>query len=115
MLGTNDCNPLNSDSVRAGYGNDYREMIELLQGLSSQPRILLCYPPPLFAINKTSDSLIRKEIIPIIDQLGTDYNLKVVDTYFLVKDYPANYPDSIHPDAQGATTLAEIITDALEL
>ena len=115
MLGTNDCNPINNDAVRADYEKDYREMIELLAGLSSQPRLLLCYPPPLAAFPNNSDSLIRNFIIPIIDTLGRAYEIEVVDTYYRVDDYPANYSDKLHPDREGAVTLAEIIAEALGL
>lgn len=115
MLGTNDSNPTNSDSVRANFENDYREMIDLFQGLSSHPRILLCYPPPIHALDPMADSLIRMELIPIIDRLAEDYHLEVIDTYFQVDDYPINYSDKLHPDKRGAETLAQIIADALDL
>jgi lysophospholipase L1-like esterase len=115
MLGTNDSNPTNSDSVRANFENDYREMIDLFQELSSHPRILLCYPPPIHALDPMADSLIRKELIPIIDRLADDFRLEVIDTYFLVDDYPANYSDNLHPDKGGVETLAQIIANALNL
>lgn len=115
MLGTNDSNPTNSDSVRANFENDFRELIDLFQGSSSHPRILLCYPPPIHALDPMADSLIRLELIPIIDRLAEDYHLEVIDTYFQVDDYPANYSDNLHPDKGGAETLAQIIANALNL
>lgn len=115
MLGTNDCNPTNSDAVRANYDRDCREMIDLFKGFSSNPRILICYPPPIHAHSMLIDSLIRTEIIPIIDKIAEDYQLEVVDTYYKVDDYPANYPDGLHPGKGGAETLAAIVKDALGL
>ena len=115
MLGTNDCNHTNSDAVRANYENDYREMIGLFQNMSSQPRIALCYPPPAYDIDFRLDSLIREEIIPIIDKIGDELHLEVIDTYHNVDDYPENYPDKLHPNKAGVQTLAQIIADALKL
>ncbi len=115
MMGTNDCNPTNSDAVRVNFENDYREMVALFQGLSSQPRIVLCYPPPIYSLDLRMDSLIRTEIIPIIDKVADDYQIEVIDTYYNVDDYPENYPDKLHPNKEGMQTLAQIIADALNL
>jgi lysophospholipase L1-like esterase len=113
MLGTNDTNANNSDEVRAMYENDYRDMIDLLQGFSSDPRVVLCYPPPIHALDPIADSLIRNEIIPIIDRLGEDYQLEIADTYYKIDDYPENYPDDLHPNKGGVITLAEIIAERM--
>ncbi|MCF8243594.1 MAG: hypothetical protein K9J37_08825 [Saprospiraceae bacterium] len=114
MLGTNDVHGLNS-AVMANFENDYRDMIDLFQGLDSNPRIVLCYSPPLFQLAPISDSLVKVVIIPIIDHIAEDYHLEVADTHYMVDDYPAHYPDDLHPDIEGAFTLAKIIAATLNL
>lgn len=115
MMGTNDGNPTNSDSIRANFEKDYRTMIDLFQTFPNDPRIVLCYPPPVYAQSMRIDSLIRTELIPIIDRIAEDYQLDVADTYYQVDDYPEHYPDNLHPDKGGVETLAKIIAEALKL
>lgn len=114
MLGTNDTNP-NNVAVWPDYERDYREMIELLQSFSSNPRIVLCYPPPFYLVDPRADSLTKSDIVPILNRLANEYGLEVADTYYQVDDYPANYPDKLHPDKAGSRTIAEIIAGVLRL
>lgn len=114
MLGTNDVHFKNY-GVRQNFEMDYREMIDLFQEMDSEPRIVLCYPPPFYENSPVGDSLVRTELIPIIDKIAADYHLEVVDTHFKVDDYPAHYPDKLHPDREGAHTLATIVAETLDL
>lgn len=114
MLGTNDAHFKNF-GVRQNFERDYRELLDLLQNLDTDPRLVLCYPPPYYENNPVGDSLVRTELIPIIDKVAADYHLQVVDTHYKVDDYPAHYPDKLHPNREGALTLATIIAEALNL
>lgn len=112
LLGTNDCNYQNSYTRLTDFEKDYSDMISLIQSKYPQPEILLCYPPPIYAESFAIDSLIKTVVIPSVDNIASGFKLKVADTHYQVNDYPANYPDRIHPDKAGAATLARIIKQA---
>jgi lysophospholipase L1-like esterase len=113
-LGTNDSKPWNwkySDK----FEQDYRKMISDFQSLSSAPEILLCYPVPVFETKwGISDSVVVYGVIPAIDNLAAEFDLKIIDLYEPFVDNENLFPDKIHPDAEGARQMAEIIANAIE-
>lgn len=114
MLGTNDAHSGNA-AVRYQFETDYRAMLDVFRAIPSNPRLLLCYPPPLYALAPVNDSIVVHDFIPIIDKIANDYNLEVADTHYKVTDYPENYPDSLHANKAGLETLAKIVAEALDL
>ncbi len=107
MLGTNDTKPQNWDAAR--YEADYRDMIEEMQALSSEPTILLLRPVPVFGENMfmIRGDVVRDEVLPIIDRLGTEYDLAVVDLYSALLEHGDLFPDAVHPTAEGGRLIAE--------
>jgi acyl-CoA thioesterase I len=109
MLGTNDANPL----IRRGNGsfvNDYIELVEEFQALSSNPKIYLVKPPPIFSNGTTpSAQYFRDNVIPTIEQVANQTNLPIIDVYSSLINYSEFFHDGVHPDEQGAILIANEI------
>ncbi len=113
-LGTNDSKPQNWN--KENYEADYREMIQTLKALPSKPTIILCRPVPAFTdAFGISDSMIKDEAIPIVDKLGKEFGLTVVDLYAALHDHADTFPDGIHPDEKGSRLIAETLAKAVSV
>lgn len=113
MLGTNDSKPYNwvhKDNFQA----DFISMIDMFKNLPTQPEIILVYPPKAFthAFN-INDSVIFNGIIPIVEQVSVDKNLKTIDCYTPTSEKSEFFPDGIHPNLEGARFMAEIFYKGL--
>ncbi len=105
-LGTNDSKPQNWQ-----YGKDFRkdlnEMLDILQGLSSKPKVYLCLPVPAVKLNYgINDSVITNGIIPVIRSVAKKRKLPVIDLYSVLKPHPDYFPDGIHPNEEGTALIA---------
>jgi lysophospholipase L1-like esterase len=113
MLGTNDTKPKNwphADDFTA----DYRRLIETFQKLDSKPKVILCTPVPAYPENfGISDERIRTGVKPKVEELGKELELPVIDLYAAMSNKKELFPDKIHPNAEGATRMAETIAAAL--
>ena len=113
MLGTNDTKTNNWNAKN--YEKDYQAMIDTFKTISSNPKIYMCYPVPVFKTVWTiNDSTVVKGIIPIIDKLAEKNNLPIIDMYKGMIDQSDNYIEGIHPNEKGARVMAEIIAKAIK-
>lgn len=113
LLGTNDVLDLVAPELFANFEHDYRQLVQSVQNLPSQPRVVLVYPPPLYAASPEGDEKIRTTVIPALDRIAAEYNLQVVDLYHAATGYPANYPDNLHPAAAANQAIAEVLHTAI--
>lgn len=113
MLGTNDARTNLNDSIGNFTGN-YEYMIEhMINGtrrFTSQPRIFLVIPPPLFEnnLNLTSTTF-KEEIIPCIHQVASEMGLPLIDVYTPLVNHPEDFSDGVHPNAQASQIIANTI------
>ena len=115
MLGTNDANPLIRRS-NGSFVNDYIQLVEEFQALSSKPKIYLVKPPPIFCNGTTpSAEYFRDNVIPTIEQVANQMDLQIIDVYSALVNYSEFFRDGIHPDEQGAILIANEIYKALIL
>jgi lysophospholipase L1-like esterase len=111
-LGTNDSKPKHWD--REAYDRDYRDMVDELEALPSQPKIILCRPVPAFSeAFGIRNSVILGEIIPIVDKIAADHHLPIVDAYNALIDYGRTFPDGIHPNEEGCKVLAGAVAEVV--
>ena len=116
-LGTNDSK---TDNWQHGdeFEADMQQMIDELKALDSQPRIFLAYPIKAWKDTWTiNDSIITNAIIPVIDRLAQKNQLEVIDlhTPFSAPEAEALMQrDAIHPRAEGARKMAEIISESIK-
>lgn len=112
-LGTNDSKPQHWN--RDAYARDYRDMVDELAALPSNPRIILCRPVPAFSENfKIRNTVIVGEIIPIVDEIAIEKRVPVVDAYNALLDHGLDFPDGIHPDAAGCNALAKAVAEVVK-
>ena len=130
-LGTNDSKPQNWQHG-AEFKQDLVQMLtELCPELGQLPKnkkkrakalaevktqIFLCTPIPAFKSTwNINDSVIVNGVIPIQQEVAKEYGLQVIDLHTLFgNDSNMMVADGIHPNADGARRMAEIIVDALK-
>jgi len=109
MLGTNDSKPQNW-AYKSQYMKDYYALIDSFKALPSRPQVWICRPVPAFYENFTiRPAVIRDEILPLVDQIGRQENVLVIDLYTALLDYGSLFADGIHPNASGARIMAQTI------
>jgi len=108
-LGTNDSKPQNW-ALKDDFVSDYLFLIDSFAELPSKPKIWICYPVPAFRDNfGIRESVIKNEIIPLVDQIAQLRDVIVIDLYTALSDSADLFPDGIHPNAEGAKLMAEAI------
>ena len=80
------------------------------------PKIYLCTPIPAFKSTwNISDEVIKNQIIPIQQEVATEYGLNVIDLHTLFAgDGDKMFSDGIHPNEKGVSRMAEIIGGVLK-
>lgn len=107
-LGTNDSKTHNWKH-RDEFAGDMQQMIDQLKALSSKPRIMLALPAKAWKTSwSINDTTIVEEVIPIIRRVAKKNKQQVIDFHTpLSADEKMTQADGIHPNAQGATLMAE--------
>lgn len=108
-LGTNDSKSYNW-KYKAGLGKDIETMIRAFRALPSKPTIYLCYPAKAYISQYgINDSIIVHGVMPVISQLASAHNLKVIDLHTATSGMRECFPDDIHPNEKGAVRIAQTI------
>jgi len=94
---------------------DYSALIDSFTALPSQPLIWLCNVTWVVSIPSGIDkTLIRNEMNPLIQQVGTYKNVPVIDLYTSLEDKPHLFlSDGVHWNTEGAKLVAEIVATAI--
>lgn len=109
MLGTNDAKSKNW-VYEAEFVQDYIDFINSYKNLDSKPIIYICYPPPVYdEITGITDERIKGEVIPKIKQVSDAANVSIIDIYSALSNKESLFPDSIHPNVEGAGLIAETV------
>ena len=109
MLGTNDAKPKNWVN-KAHFISDYVELINTYKTLPSSPKIYICYPPPVYGtVAGITDSRIRNEMIPKIQEVALKAGVYTIDLYTKMSGKQELFPDKVHPDANGARQISQIV------
>ena len=109
MLGTNDSKP-NNWTYRDEFVTDYLLLIDSFAQLPSAPDIWICKPVPAFSNSfNISNTVILNEIIPFIDQIAQQRDVRIIDLYTALSGASDYFPDGIHPNAEGAGLMAEAV------
>jgi len=113
QLGGNDTARATISQIEQNFIPDYLALIDAFAQLPSQPRIFVCNPPPIFGGNYGSNTTLRDVIIPLIQQLPTYRAVEVIDMYTPMEELGHLFPDYLHPNAEGAEMLAEIVASMI--
>ncbi|MDH3583098.1 MAG: GDSL-type esterase/lipase family protein [Phycisphaerae bacterium] len=113
LLGTNDTKPHNWKH-KGDFAADTTEMVQAFRALDSKPTVYLCRPVPAFPGRwGITDKVIRGEVIPLIDQVARQEKVPVIDLYAALSGHKKFFPDTVHPNAEGAAVMARTIADRL--
>jgi alpha-L-fucosidase 2 len=114
MLGTNDAQP-SLHPYNASFVGDYKTLIHAFQRLAGKPKIWIVLPPPIFSSQggKTSPEYFTQTIIPDIKQAANETNLPTINVNSALAGYSDDFPDGIHPNAEGGQLIADTIYNAV--
>jgi len=110
-LGINDVSTF-ADPHRRHFVRDYVELIRAYRALPTAPRILLWQPlAPLFPGQTYHGQPVVEEVNRLIRQAADLTGADTLDLWTGLKDHPEWFPDHLHPNADGARRIAEIVRD----
>jgi acyl-CoA thioesterase-1 len=113
LLGTNDTKPINW-KYKSNYIKDYIALINSFKRIDSNPNIWICYPVPVYSKpGSTTDKIIRNEIIPMINIIASQTNVRIIDLYKPLSNKQHLFPDFVHPNAEGAKIIANEVFNAI--
>jgi lysophospholipase L1-like esterase len=112
MLGTNDSKSLNW-SHQCEFLPDYQALVAHYRGLGAF--VYVAAPPPVYdpGAYDIQPSVLNDDIVPLVRQIASDVNAPLVDVYQALSGKPEDFPDTVHPNADGAKIIAETIDAAL--
>lgn len=112
-FGTNDSKPENW-RYKDEFEKDYGDLVDAFFSIPSHPKVFICKPIPAFAKDYSiDDSVIRNEIIPIIEKVGKAKKVEVIDLYKAFSEKEKLYLDGIHLNEEGCTFMANEIYKAV--
>ncbi|MFZ7138861.1 MAG: GDSL-type esterase/lipase family protein [archaeon] len=113
MLGTNDARTDNFQSIE-NFVSDYTKILNQIQLLGTKPKIFIVKPPPIFENNlDLQGESFAETIIPLIEKLGNEQKISVIDVYSEMKNHPEYFVDGVHPNTEGATVIATQVHNAI--
>ncbi len=113
QLGGNDTARATISQIEQNYISDYLALIDAFAQLPSQPRIIVCKPPPVFGGSYGSNATLKNVINPLIEHLPTYREVEIIDMHTPMEDFGRLFPDYLHPNAEGARMLAEIVASVI--
>jgi len=113
MLGTNDMQDVNF-AHRDDIVGDYKALIESYKSLSSNPTIYICLPPPSYGSVKgiTNDKIVGV-LLPKLREVAAQNSVQLIDIYSLLSNKKELFPDTLHPNAEGARQIAQEVYGAI--
>lgn len=118
MMGSNDSKPVNWVDA-ATFKADLLSLLESY----GDARIVLCTPASAFFLdgqtegvtNHNIQPLIVVEIAQIVREVAAEQGYTMVDIHALTGEHPEWFAaDGVHPNNEGAATIAQTISDALK-
>ncbi len=95
------------------FVRDYIELIRSFQS-NSCATVWICYPTPTYpGPYDFTDPIVVNEIIPMINEIARQTGAKIIDLYRPLSGKPELFPDTVHPNADGARLMAEAVFSAI--
>ena len=95
------------------FVTDYVELIRTFQ-TNGCKTVWICYPAPTYpGPYDFTDPIVVNEIIPMIDEIARQTGAKIIDLYRPLSGKAKLFPDTVHPNAEGARLMAEAVFTAI--
>lgn len=111
LLGTNDAAPKNWPRVKDRFEADYVRLIQQFESLPTNPRIIVCLPPP--APGNEREPTLGEEVSKSIADVSKRREGETLDLRTSFSQKEALFPDGLHPNAVGAQRIAERVSSAI--
>jgi acyl-CoA thioesterase I len=112
-LGTNDSKPPNW-AHRDRFAADATALIAHFRTLPSKPLIYLCLPVPVYQDRwGISEATVAGQVIPELLLVAKAARVPVIDLHAALSRRGEVFPDGVHPNAVGATHLAQAVYYAI--
>ena len=107
-------NAIDNWQYHTNYAGDYEAMIAAFRKANAAARVFVCFPTPDYpgrwGIN---DRTIREEMIPLLRMVAKDTDATVIDLYAALSGKAELFPDTVHPNDDGAKLVAAEVFRAL--
>ena len=93
-----------------------KDYTELIRGFQSNgcASVWICYPAPTYpGPYDFTDPIVVNEIIPMINEIARQTGAKIIDLYRPLSGRPELFPDTVHPNAEGARLMAAAVFAAI--
>src|SRR4051812_46467137 len=112
MLGTNDAKAQNW-SHASEFTSDYDALVAHYRALGAL--VYVAAPPPVYAPGAydIQPDVLNDDIVPRERQIAADLGAPLIDVYQALSGKPADFPDTVHPNADGARIIAQTVNAAL--
>lgn len=115
-LGINDTDPRNWPNHRNDFVKDYLTLISSFKKANPKARIVIARMSPLSHRHPRFESGTRDwhaEIQQAIALVAQQTNAQLIDFHEPLYHFPQMLPDAVHPNAQGAAILAQVVFSAI--
>ena len=115
-LGINDTDPRNWPNHRNDFVKDYLTLISSFKKANPKARIVIARMSPLSHRHPRFESGTRDwhaEIQQAIVLVAQQTNAQLIDFHEPLYHFPQMLPDAVHPNAQGAAILAQVVYGAI--
>ena len=115
-LGVNDTDPRNWPNYRDVFIPNYRQLIDSLRHTNPRMRILIARTTPIGVEHPRFESGTRdwqRQIQRAIECVARGAGVQLIDLHAPLYPYPHYLPDAVHPTAEGAKILAEVVYSAI--
>lgn len=114
MLGTNDTRT-NDWKGKDYFKTEYKDLIETYISLHCVEKLYICTPIPAYKnIHKINPYIVEKEVNEAVNELASELNLSLIDTFNAFGGNSQLLFDGVHPNKNGTKILANTIYETLK-
>lgn len=109
MFGTNDAQHANQHGFET-FEEDYLDLIDHFATLPARPAIVLIRPLPVFEpMTEIDIGELDHKVRPTVERIAAEQSLPLVDAFTPLDPLGRLFPDNLHPNAEGAKLLGELV------
>ena len=95
------------------FVKDYVELVRSFQA-NGTATVWICYPAPTYpGPYDFTEPVVVNEIIPMIDEIARQTGAKIIDLHQPLLGKAKLFPDTVHPNAEGARLMAAAVFAAI--